>query len=868
MPPGSRRDRFLWIAVVTVRKLREGPGPWCRAVKKGVYQLLPLSWQHRILRWTGRDEFFRRRDVRHAAADAGVEQPGRISVVLPVFNHADMVGAAIESVLAQTWPDLELIVLDDGSTDGVLDVLRRHRGDRRVRVLSQPNQGLPKALSTAFEFATGEFFTWTSADNVMLPNQLERLAGFLRTHTGVAMVYADYEVIDEHGRPLEGGEFRVMDRTDKRNLAAVRMKRATHDLNRYEDNFIGACFLYRGQVGRLLGDYNPEIGLEDYDYWMRINRLFRIEHLGTDEVLYRYRVHDNTLSARARELRILERAKALMGYERQRAAWCDAPLRVLADDATRQRIGRTIAAPDSLATFDGTWPRDDAKTLLALAPATLAHLPLDPPPPCVAIATWFETPEQVHLAAAQVRHLPMFAFAADADVSARLAVFTRRVFPGNDRETSFADAARAAANATFFRRTRDPERVRRAIPTPVDDGAPLRVLLQADTLGRGGLERVVTDLATAWRAAGVDVGVLVRDGSWSDEVPSDVERVRPTASDAGALRDLLHAGRWHVVSAHASAFGAAAAAAAGVPFVQTVHNAYVWFAREQIEQLRAADPHTAAYACVSASSLAYADLRLALDVRKMLVIENGIAPATPPAVARATLRRELGLADDDFVFLQVASLQPAKAHRVSLHALAAARTHAPHLKLVCVGSEMNPVHASILRGDAARLGLADAVVFAGHRDDMPSVYALADAFLLPSFWEGCSLAVWEAIRAGLPAVLSDVGAAREQLRHGRGVLVAPPFASTNELDASNVDAVVAALDPSFVARVGQAMIEVAAARTQPLTPVALPPVADRSTMAARHLLLFRWLLQGGSVAGVRTTIARAANGIPPARRLD
>ncbi len=53
MPPGSRRDRFLWIAVVTVRKLREGPGPWCRAVKKGVYQLLPLSWQHRILRWTG-----------------------------------------------------------------------------------------------------------------------------------------------------------------------------------------------------------------------------------------------------------------------------------------------------------------------------------------------------------------------------------------------------------------------------------------------------------------------------------------------------------------------------------------------------------------------------------------------------------------------------------------------------------------------------------------------------------------------------------------------------------------------------------------------------------------------------------------------
>jgi hypothetical protein len=368
VPHGSRRDRCAWIAIVTVKKLREGPGPWLRAVKKGLFQLLPLSWRNRILAWAGEEQFFRRHETRHADADAGVERRGLVSVVLPVYQQADLLAASIDSVLAQTWPSLELIVVDDGSTDGVRDVLAKYRGDPRVRAVTQPNQGLPKALSSGFDFATGELFTWTSADNVMKPRQLATLVAFLRERPGVAMVFADYELIDDRGEPLIGGEFRVLDRTDPHDQSVVRPKRQTDDLNRYEDNFIGPCFLYRGRVGRLLGDYNPELGLEDYDYWMRVNRLFRIEHLGSDDVLYRYRVHDNTLSARARELKILERARVLMAYERQRAAWIAAPLRVLADGASHGWLAQCVQAPDTLAPLAaGPLPSlDAAKTLLVV----------------------------------------------------------------------------------------------------------------------------------------------------------------------------------------------------------------------------------------------------------------------------------------------------------------------------------------------------------------------------------------------------------------------------------------------------------------------------------------------------------------------
>jgi hypothetical protein len=180
VPPGSRRDRARWIALVTVRKLREGPGPWLRAVKKGLFQLLPLRVRNTLLRWSGEEQFHRRGELRHAAADGGVERPGLVSVVLPVFDQADLVAASIDSVLAQSHDRFELIVVDDGSTDGVRDVLLRYLGDPRVRVLTQPNQGLPKALSTGFECATGEFFTWTSADNLMGKEQLARLVAFLR----------------------------------------------------------------------------------------------------------------------------------------------------------------------------------------------------------------------------------------------------------------------------------------------------------------------------------------------------------------------------------------------------------------------------------------------------------------------------------------------------------------------------------------------------------------------------------------------------------------------------------------------------------------------------------------------------------------
>ena len=107
------------------------------------------------------------------------QEPGLVSVILPVYNRPLFWRIPSIVLLAQTYGHFELIVINDGSTDGVERVLKRYEAHPQIRILTQVNQKLPKALSNAFDFARGEFWTWTSADNLMEPQQLEKQAAFL-----------------------------------------------------------------------------------------------------------------------------------------------------------------------------------------------------------------------------------------------------------------------------------------------------------------------------------------------------------------------------------------------------------------------------------------------------------------------------------------------------------------------------------------------------------------------------------------------------------------------------------------------------------------------------------------------------------------
>ena len=261
------------------------------------------------------------------AANIGIGTvPGLTSVVLPVYNGAAYLGEAIDSVLAQTELHWELWIVDDGSCDDSGAIADRYAArDERIRVIHQTNQKLPAALNRGFAAAKGEYYTWLSADNRMLPHCLAALSGALRRHSDWDMVFGNEYLIDENGKRITGhGWFELPTGSGR-----VCFPPATPLLNTVANNTIGAAFLYRAGVDAVLGGYSQNLYLlEDYDYFMRVNSLFRIRHIKEQAPIYEYRFHADSLTAHDTELGITARRPQLMRFDALRRRALHTPLSV------------------------------------------------------------------------------------------------------------------------------------------------------------------------------------------------------------------------------------------------------------------------------------------------------------------------------------------------------------------------------------------------------------------------------------------------------------------------------------------------------------------------------------------------------------
>lgn len=232
--------------------------------------------------------------VSDAAALGGQDRGPLVSIVLPTYNGERYLAEAIDSCLKQTFPHVELLVVDDGSSVDIRRIVAA-TGDGRTRYLRHAeNAGLPKALNTGFAEARGDYLTWTSDDNRYHPEAIARMVEYLEAHPEVGLVYAGCRLIDERGTPGEPLPLPPPERL-------------------WSINCVGACFLYRRQVYQQVGPYDPEVPLvEDYDYWLRTARLFRLGRL--EEILYELRVHPASLTRtlslnrkRASHLRVLDK---------------------------------------------------------------------------------------------------------------------------------------------------------------------------------------------------------------------------------------------------------------------------------------------------------------------------------------------------------------------------------------------------------------------------------------------------------------------------------------------------------------------------------------------------------------------------------
>ncbi len=132
--------------------------------------------------------------------------PPRFSVVIPVFNGAAFVGRAIESVLAQTWPAHEILVVDDGSTDATATVVAEYvtRHPDQLRYLHQANAGVSAARNTGAQAASGDWLAFLDADDWFYPDRLEAHARFIQDDPGLDFLTADYDYRHPDGSRISG----------------------------------------------------------------------------------------------------------------------------------------------------------------------------------------------------------------------------------------------------------------------------------------------------------------------------------------------------------------------------------------------------------------------------------------------------------------------------------------------------------------------------------------------------------------------------------------------------------------------------------------------------------------------------------------
>lgn len=218
-----------------------------------------------------------------------------VSIVLPIYNGEKYMRQSIESVINQTYKNWELIIIDDCSIDNTPIIAKEYADkDNRIRYYrNETNLKLPRGLNRGFSLSKGDYLTWTSDDNLYLPNALEVMIKTL-IRNKVELVYASYDIIDENDKII--GETIAPDDSKRAILAW---------------NCVGACFLYTRKVYEEIGEYNPDLFLvEDYEFWIRVCSKF--EGIAIKEKLYRYRLHCDNLTSTAREGKIRRLGKEML----------------------------------------------------------------------------------------------------------------------------------------------------------------------------------------------------------------------------------------------------------------------------------------------------------------------------------------------------------------------------------------------------------------------------------------------------------------------------------------------------------------------------------------------------------------------------
>ncbi|OGX15238.1 MAG: hypothetical protein A2166_00420 [Omnitrophica WOR_2 bacterium RBG_13_41_10] len=205
----------------------------------------------------------------------------KVSVIIPTYNRAHYICETIDSILAQTYRDYEIIVVDDGSTDDTRKVLQKYDG--KVRYFYQKNRGSSAARNFGISQSQGEYIAFLDDDDLWLPNKLDVQLEIIEKNLNLAFVCSGSYVINEAGENIN-----VWKENKKSKLETFRRL--------YKGNFVlTLTVLMRRRCFYDVGEFDERLIVsQDYDLWLRLAKKYKFQYINTP--LAKYRIHRNNVS--------------------------------------------------------------------------------------------------------------------------------------------------------------------------------------------------------------------------------------------------------------------------------------------------------------------------------------------------------------------------------------------------------------------------------------------------------------------------------------------------------------------------------------------------------------------------------------------
>lgn len=210
----------------------------------------------------------------------------KVSVYIPTYNYGRYLKKAIDSVLAQTYQDFELIIIDDASRDNTLQILKKYEDNSKIKIIKNKNNlGFVKSAIKAIKMAEGEYIMRVDADDYLDENALLVMVNILEKHPEIGMVYPDYFHIDKEGNIIDH----------------FRRKKIGREIKLFDLPAMGACTLMRKSCYQAIGGYRSDIRMQDkYDLWLKFIKRFKIYNVNLP--LFYYRRHQENISNNTKKI--------------------------------------------------------------------------------------------------------------------------------------------------------------------------------------------------------------------------------------------------------------------------------------------------------------------------------------------------------------------------------------------------------------------------------------------------------------------------------------------------------------------------------------------------------------------------------------